>query len=235
MCIILCIQRPHKATQEEMTKFHSDDYIKFLRSIRPDNMSEFNKQMQRCVYILFFAVTVGLSYWSVVLNLTRGGSCAGWYNCIIYVVCKVYILITVVTRNCEHCRAAAKPAAGKVQFRPYFYILRGFCNNAALLIRAKFGMRQDTHGLSWHTKFHLNVFIVSASGGQKPQFWANSDIWGDSCSDPLLLMRTKFDVLEQTEGLHVHAKFHMDPSETRFYHLGILWCQHLMAIWESWT
>jgi len=71
MCIILCIQRPHKATQEEMTKFHSDDYIKFLRSIRPDNMSEFNKQMQRCVYILFFTVTVSLSYWSVVLNLTE--------------------------------------------------------------------------------------------------------------------------------------------------------------------
>jgi len=45
------VQRPHKATQEEMTKFHSDDYIKFLRSIRPDNMSEFNKQMQRCAYM----------------------------------------------------------------------------------------------------------------------------------------------------------------------------------------
>ena len=33
-----------------MTKFHSDDYIKFLRSIRPDNMSEYNKQMQRCKF-----------------------------------------------------------------------------------------------------------------------------------------------------------------------------------------
>ena len=30
-----------------MTKFHSDDYIRFLRSIRPDNMGEYNKQMQR--------------------------------------------------------------------------------------------------------------------------------------------------------------------------------------------
>ena len=30
-----------------MTKYHSDDYIKFLRSIRPDNMSEYSKQMQR--------------------------------------------------------------------------------------------------------------------------------------------------------------------------------------------
>lgn len=41
-------QRPHKANGEEMTKYHSDDYIKFLRSIRPDNMSEYSKQMQRC-------------------------------------------------------------------------------------------------------------------------------------------------------------------------------------------
>lgn len=31
-----------------MTKFHSDEYIRFLRSIRPDNMTEYNKQMQRC-------------------------------------------------------------------------------------------------------------------------------------------------------------------------------------------
>ena len=42
------IYRPHKATQEEMTKYHSDEYIRFLRSIRPDNMSEYNKFMQKC-------------------------------------------------------------------------------------------------------------------------------------------------------------------------------------------
>ncbi|KAL4119422.1 hypothetical protein QTP88_012231 [Uroleucon formosanum] len=41
------IYRPHKATAEEMTKFHSDEYIRFLRSIRPDNMNDYNKQMQR--------------------------------------------------------------------------------------------------------------------------------------------------------------------------------------------
>uniref|UniRef100_A0A2K5ZI19 Histone deacetylase 1 n=1 Tax=Mandrillus leucophaeus TaxID=9568 RepID=A0A2K5ZI19_MANLE len=35
------------ANAEEMTKYHSDDYIKFLCSIRPDNMSEYSKQMQR--------------------------------------------------------------------------------------------------------------------------------------------------------------------------------------------
>lgn len=41
------IYRPHKALSEEMTKYHSDDYIKFLRSIRPDNVQEYSKQMQR--------------------------------------------------------------------------------------------------------------------------------------------------------------------------------------------
>ena len=41
------VYRPHKATQDEMTKFHSDDYIKFLRSIRPDNMTEYSKLLQR--------------------------------------------------------------------------------------------------------------------------------------------------------------------------------------------
>ncbi|KAL1779838.1 histone deacetylase 1 [Sigmodon hispidus] len=41
------IYRPHKANAEEMTKYHSDDYIKFLRFICPDNMSEYSKQMKR--------------------------------------------------------------------------------------------------------------------------------------------------------------------------------------------
>jgi len=35
-----------------------------------------------------------------------------------------------------------------------------------------------------HAKFHLNVFIVSASRGQKPQFWANFDILEAPVSTP---------------------------------------------------
>lgn len=30
-----------------MTKYHSDEYIKFLHSTLPDNMAEYSKQMQR--------------------------------------------------------------------------------------------------------------------------------------------------------------------------------------------
>ena len=53
-------------------------------------------------------------------------------------------------------------------------------------MRAKFGVLEHTQGLHLQAEFHLNVFIVSASGGQKPQFWANFDILGGSCTDPLL-------------------------------------------------
>jgi len=41
------IFRPAKTSAEDMTKFHSDDYIKFLKNIRPDNMSDYTKSMQR--------------------------------------------------------------------------------------------------------------------------------------------------------------------------------------------
>jgi len=41
------VYRPHKAISEEMTRFHSDEYVKFIHNIRPDNMADFNKQMQR--------------------------------------------------------------------------------------------------------------------------------------------------------------------------------------------
>eukprot|EP00794_Sanderia_malayensis_P004784 gene4784-5411_t len=51
VCFVLfyhkAMKRPHKAASDEMTKYHSDDYIKFLKTIRPENMSEYNKQMQR--------------------------------------------------------------------------------------------------------------------------------------------------------------------------------------------
>ena len=30
-----------------MTKFHSDEYVRFLKSIRPDNVADYGKQMQR--------------------------------------------------------------------------------------------------------------------------------------------------------------------------------------------
>ena len=77
-------------------------------------------------------------------------------------------------------------------------------------MRAEFGELQQTQGLHLQAKFHLNVFIVSASGGQKSQFWANFDNFGGSCTDPLLPIRAKFGVLEPTQCLHLQAKFHLN-------------------------
>ena len=59
------------------------------------------------------------------------------------------------------------------------------------LLGAKFGVLDQTQGLH----LHANVFTVSASGGQKSQFWANFDTFGGSCTDRLLPMRAKFGVL----------------------------------------
>jgi len=41
------IQRPVPSTFEEMTKFHSDDYVDFLRRIQPDNVHELGKHQQK--------------------------------------------------------------------------------------------------------------------------------------------------------------------------------------------
>ncbi|XP_034435555.1 histone deacetylase 2 [Hippoglossus hippoglossus] len=68
------IYRPHKATAEEMTKYHSDDYIKFLKYIRPDNMPEFSKQMQRFNVGEDCPVFDGLFEFC---QLSAGGSAAG--------------------------------------------------------------------------------------------------------------------------------------------------------------
>lgn len=47
------IYRPRHATKQEMSQFHSEDYVKFLRLITPDNMNEYTKQLQRCTRAYF--------------------------------------------------------------------------------------------------------------------------------------------------------------------------------------
>ena len=39
--------RPRLCTPQAMTRFHSDDYIHFLRVITPDNMQDYTRQLQR--------------------------------------------------------------------------------------------------------------------------------------------------------------------------------------------
>ncbi|VDQ08453.1 unnamed protein product [Trichobilharzia regenti] len=68
------VYRPSKAYSEDMTRFHSDEYVKFLRNIRPDNMHEFNKQMQRFNVGEDCPVFDGLFEFC---QLSAGGSIAG--------------------------------------------------------------------------------------------------------------------------------------------------------------
>lgn len=56
---------------EEMAKYHSDDYVKFLRNIRPDNMSEYTKQMQRCGFEL-----TNVFYLAILLGKQQKGMCS---------------------------------------------------------------------------------------------------------------------------------------------------------------
>ena len=91
-----------------------------------------------------------------------------------------------------------------------FDIFGGSCTDPLLPMRAKFGVLEQTKGLHLHAKFHLNVFIVSASGGQKPTILGEYfDCWG-SCTNPLLPMRAKFGVQYQTHGVRLRAKFRLD-------------------------
>lgn len=39
--------RPRLCTEDDITRFHSEDYIHFLKLITPDNMNEFTRQLQR--------------------------------------------------------------------------------------------------------------------------------------------------------------------------------------------
>jgi hypothetical protein len=45
---LLWLQRPPLVDHSELTRFHSNDYISFLRTISPDNMHDHLRELQRC-------------------------------------------------------------------------------------------------------------------------------------------------------------------------------------------
>ena len=81
---------------------------------------------------------------------------------------------------CSLCRL---PVTKNRNFWTNFDNFGRSCTNPLLPMRAKFGVLEQTQGLHLPAKFHLNVFIVSASVGQSPQFWVNVDIFVGSCTD----------------------------------------------------
>jgi len=90
-------------------------------------------------------------------------------------------------------------------------LARIHCTGAPLPMKAKFGALEETQGLHLDAKYHLNMFIVSASGGQKPQFWANLTFGGSMLyRHHLLPMRAEFSALEQTHGIRLRAECGLD-------------------------
>ena len=71
-------------------------------------------------------------------------------------------------------------------------------------------MLEQTQGLHLQAKFHLNGFIVSASGGQKPQFWANFDTFWGLLYRPAFTDEGQIWCVGADQGLHLPAKFHVN-------------------------
>lgn len=42
------VYRPHPAQQQEMERFHSSDYIQFLKRVTPDSAKDYLHQLQKC-------------------------------------------------------------------------------------------------------------------------------------------------------------------------------------------
>nr|AAL83942.1 putative histone deacetylase [Physarum polycephalum] len=68
------IYRPRRATELDMTKFHSDDYIQFLRLVSPDNMNEYAKQLQRFNVVEDCPIFEGMFNF---FQISAGGSVGG--------------------------------------------------------------------------------------------------------------------------------------------------------------
>jgi len=86
-----------------------------------------------------------------------------------------------ISSECVHCVGFRWP---KPQFWSNFDIFVCSCTDPVLPMRAKFGVLEQTQRLNSQARLHLNVFIVSASVFQKPQFWANFDILGAPVPTP---------------------------------------------------
>ena len=83
-----------------------------------------------------------------------------------------------ISSECVHCVAFRWR---KTTILGKFWLLGGSCTGSLLPISVKFGVLKQT---GRRAKFHLKVFIVSASVAKKTQFWANLDFWGAPVPTP---------------------------------------------------
>jgi acetoin utilization deacetylase AcuC-like enzyme len=48
LCGCVRVQKPHLASPEELARFHSDDYVDFLRRVTPEAAKSLGAYMSRC-------------------------------------------------------------------------------------------------------------------------------------------------------------------------------------------
>lgn len=71
------IYRPNLINEEEMTRFHADDYIDFLRHVTPDNVNDYDVEMQRYNIGVDCPVFDGMFKFC---QISSGGSVGGAYK-----------------------------------------------------------------------------------------------------------------------------------------------------------
>ena len=103
------------------------------------------------------------------------------------------------------CSLCQLPEAKNHNFGQIFDNFGRSCTDRLLPMRAQFGVLEQTQGLHLPAKFHLNVFIVPASGGKKTTTVGN-------LGTPVLtpFYRRGPNLVCYTQGLHVSAKFHLN-------------------------
>ena len=135
-----------------------------------------------------------------------------------------------ISCECVHCVGFRWP---KTTMLGKFWHLGYFCTDPLLPTRVKFGALKHTQGLPLQAKFYLNVSIVSASGFQKPQFWANFDILGAPVPTPLYRWGPNF-MCYSRPAVHVYLRnfvliglFVLRRRKPRF--LPFFWIRHLVV------
>ena len=74
-------QRPWRATPQQMLKFHSDEYIDFLRTVTPDTLSSFSDVLANCLCLTHTHTLPSFHRWRPLTVLgddsQRGGGLPG--------------------------------------------------------------------------------------------------------------------------------------------------------------
>ena len=83
-----------------------------------------------------------------------------------------------ISSECVHCVGFLWPK------KPQLLAFGGLLYQPPFTDEGQIWCATANQGLHLHAKFHLNVFNVSAFGGQKPQFWANFAFFGAPVPTP---------------------------------------------------